>query len=48
LTTDFLKMAKAERHSLQQIAANLGVGYGTVRERLRGSEREKKRAVQSR
>src|SRR5258706_5944472 len=25
---------KAEGHSLRQIAANLGVGYGTVRERL--------------
>jgi transposase len=26
---------QAEGHSLRQIAANLGVGYGTVRERLR-------------
>jgi transposase len=29
-------MAKAIGHSLRQIAAKLEVGYGTVRERLRG------------
>src|SRR5215469_6070672 len=34
-----LKM-RSEGHSLRQIAENLGVGYGTVRERLQASERK--------
>jgi transposase len=31
---------RGEGQSLRQIAENLGVGYGTVRERLTGGERK--------
>jgi transposase len=34
LTTMSLEL-KAQGHSLRQIATSLGVGYGTVRERLK-------------
>jgi hypothetical protein len=33
-------LLKAEDLSLRQFAANFEVGYGTVRERLRGRERK--------
>jgi DNA invertase Pin-like site-specific DNA recombinase len=37
---DRILQMRGEGHSLRQIAENLGVGYGTVRERLKGGERK--------
>jgi len=37
---DRILQMRAEGQSLRQIAENLGVGYGTVRERLKGGERK--------
>ena len=37
---DRIREMRAEGKSLRQIAENLGVGYGTVRERLKGGERK--------
>lgn len=37
---DRILQMRSEGQSLRQIAENLGVGYGTVRERLKGSERK--------
>jgi DNA invertase Pin-like site-specific DNA recombinase len=37
---DRILQMKGEGQSLRQIAENVGVGYGTVRERLKGGERK--------
>jgi DNA invertase Pin-like site-specific DNA recombinase len=37
---DRILQMRGEHQSLRQIAENLGVGYGTVRERLKGGERK--------
>jgi DNA invertase Pin-like site-specific DNA recombinase len=37
---DRILQMRGEGRSLRQIAENLGIGYGTVRERLKGGERK--------
>jgi DNA-binding CsgD family transcriptional regulator len=37
---DRILQMRGEGQSLRRIAENLGIGYGTVRERLKGGERK--------